>query len=69
MMQLPSVSQCIRHQENICAKALKLDDVVQIIKAVNFSKSRGLNHHQFYKFIKSMDVFMESSFTFLKEGG
>jgi len=61
---------CIRHQENLCAKALKLDNVMQIIiKAVNFMKSEGLNHHQFQEFIKSMDVIMGSSFAFLKEGG
>ena len=38
---------CIRHQENLCAKALKMDNVMQIvIKAVNFMKSKGLNHLQ-----------------------
>ena len=33
---------CIRNQEKLHAKALKTDNV---IKAVNFIKSRGLNHH------------------------
>jgi len=39
---------CIRHQENVCAVALKIDNVTQIIvKAMNFIKSKGLNHHQY----------------------
>lgn len=34
-------------------KALKMDNIVQIfIKAVNFIKSEGLNHHQFQVFLK-----------------
>ena len=48
---------CIRHQENLCAKALKLDNVMQIIiKAVNFMKSEGLNHHQFQELLKTPDA-------------
>ena len=35
-------------QENLCAKALKMVNVIQInIKAANFVKSKQLNHHQF----------------------
>lgn len=48
---------CIVHQENLCAKALKLDYVMQVvIKAVNFIRSRALNHRQFQEFLKSMDT-------------
>ena len=42
---------CIRNQEKLCAKALKMDNV---IKAVNFVQSRGLNHLQFEEFIVRM---------------
>ena len=34
-----------------------MDYVMQIIiKTVNFIKSKGLNHHQFQEFLKSMDA-------------
>ena len=37
----------IWHQENLCPKALTMDNVMQIvIKAVNFIKSKEWNHHQ-----------------------
>ena len=38
---------CIMHQENLCAKALKMGNVMQIIKTMNFIKSKGLYLHQF----------------------
>ena len=42
------MKHCISGQDSLCAKALKMDNVVQIIiKAVNFMKSKGLNHCQF----------------------
>ncbi|XP_063814316.1 general transcription factor II-I repeat domain-containing protein 2-like [Pseudophryne corroboree] len=48
---------CIVHQENLCAKALKMANVMQIvIKAVNFIRSKGLNHRQFQEFLKFMDA-------------
>ena len=44
---------CIIHQENVCTKALKMDNVVQIIiKTVNFITVKGLNHRQFQEFLK-----------------
>jgi len=47
----------IRQQEHLSAKALKMDNVTQIIiKAVNSIKSKGLNHHHFREFLKSMDA-------------
>lgn len=48
---------CIVHHENLCAKALEMDNVMQvIIKAVNFVKSNGLNHRQFQEFLRNTDV-------------
>jgi len=38
---------CVMHQENLCAKALKMGNVMQIIKTMNFIKSKGLYLHQF----------------------
>jgi len=36
---------CMVHQESFCVKALKMDNVMQIvIKAVIFIKSKELNH-------------------------
>jgi len=47
----------IIHQENLRAKALKKDNVTQVVtKAVNFMRSNGLNHHQFQEFLKSVDA-------------
>ena len=49
--------KCIGHQENLCVKALKMDNVMQIvIKAVNFIKPKRLNHHQFQEFLESVDA-------------
>ena len=42
---------CKVHQENLGIKVLKMDNVMQIVM-----KSKGLNHHQFKKFLKSMDA-------------
>ena len=48
---------CIVHQENVGTKALKMDNVMQIIiKTVNFISVKGLNHWQFQEFLTSIDA-------------
>ena len=47
---------CIVHQDNLRTKALKMDNVMQIIKTVNFITAKGLNHRQFQEFLKSVDA-------------
>jgi hypothetical protein len=47
---------CIIHQENLCSKSLKMENVMKVVvKTVNFIKSKGLNHLQFQEFLKSLD--------------
>ena len=47
---------CIIHQENLCAKSLKIESVMNVvIKTVNFIRSRGLNHRQFQEFLNDLD--------------
>ena len=48
---------CTVHQENLCTKSLKMDNVMQIIiKTMNFIRPRGLNHSQFQEFLKSTEA-------------
>ena len=48
---------CIIHQEALCAKNTKLDEVIQVVvKIVNIILSRGLNHRQFRKFLEEIDA-------------
>lgn len=43
---------CIIHQEALCAKSLKLKNVMDtVVKVVNLILSRGLNHRQFRQFL------------------
>ena len=47
----------IVHQENLCTKALKMDNVMKIIiKTMNFRRAKGLNNRQFQEFLKSTDA-------------
>ena len=61
-MQLPPKthvwwSNCIVHQENVCTKALKMNNIMQIIiKTMNFMRAKGLHLHQFKEFLKSTDA-------------
>ena len=43
---------CIIHQENLCAKTLEMKHVMEkVVSAVNFIRSRGLNHREFKSFL------------------
>ena len=39
---------CIIHQENLCAKSVKMQNVMSVVtKTVNFIRSKGLHHREF----------------------
>ena len=39
---------CVIYQKNLCAKSLKMDNVISVVtKAVNYIRSKGLRHRQF----------------------
>ena len=38
---------CFIHEEALCCKSQKMCHVMVVVKAVNFIRARGLNHHQF----------------------
>ena len=47
---------CIIHQENLCAKSLRIQSVMNVVvKTVNFIRSRGLNHRQFQELLCDLD--------------
>lgn len=49
-------SHCIIHQQNICAKSLKMEEVMKVVKqVVNTIRSRGLRHRQFRTFLEELD--------------
>lgn len=65
---------CLLHQEHLCAKSLRMTNVVAIIvKLVNFIRSKGLNHRQFRELLSDMesdygDVLYHSEVRWLSRG-
>jgi hypothetical protein len=50
------VHHCLIHQENLCAKFVKMTNAVTVVaKLVNFITSKGLNHRQLLQFLSDMD--------------
>jgi hypothetical protein len=50
------VCHCLIRQENMCAKSVKMTNVVTVVaKLVNFIRSQGLNHRQLQQFLSDMD--------------
>ena len=48
---------CIIHQENLCAKRLRMNNVMSVVvNTVNFIRSRALNHRQFKEFLIELDA-------------
>lgn len=51
------VCHCVIHIENLCAKSIQFQNVMQIvISTVNFIRSKALNHRQFMDFLADMNA-------------
>ena len=51
---------CVLHQENLCAKSLKMENVMSVVtKTVNFIRSKGLHHRQFQDLLRSLEADFE----------
>lgn len=48
---------CIIHQESLCSKIIQCDHVMNnVVKAINFIRSRALNHRQFRSFLDEINA-------------
>jgi hypothetical protein len=46
---------CIDHQQNLCAKSIKLMNVMEVVvTSISFIKSRALNHRQFKEYLADL---------------
>jgi len=53
--QMLMTYHCIIHQEHLCGKVLKMENVTQVvIQTINYIRSKGLQHRQFQEFLKVM---------------
>ena len=51
---------CVLHQETLCAKYLKMENVMSVVtKTVNFIRSKGLRHRQFQDLLRSLEADFE----------
>lgn len=51
------VCHCIIHQESLCAKCLRLNNVMStVVSTVNFIKSKGLNSRQFKELLSDLEA-------------
>ena len=47
----------IIHQENVCGKILKMENVIILVrKTINFIRAKLLNHRQFQEFLKVLST-------------
>jgi hypothetical protein len=50
------VCHCLIHQENLCAKSVKMTNVVTVVaKLVDYIRSKGMNHRQLQQFLSDVD--------------
>src|SRR6218665_87114 len=48
---------CILHQEQLCAKTIQMQHVMEkVVSTVNFIRSHGLNHRQFKAFLTEIEA-------------
>ena len=59
-MEEPIALHCIIHQQALCSKCLKFDNVMTVVvKCINQIRSRGLKHRKFRAFLEDMESSME----------